>query len=96
VTLGICFPVVALAASTTITALLVVRGRRLRTLLTTLALELAIGGLIFSLFVVTVLPTGLALTWPYFTLRAVEYGAWAAVAGFACVTLGVITLHIER
>jgi hypothetical protein len=90
VALAICFPVVALAAGTT--ALLVVRGRRPQTLLTTLALELAIGGLIASLFVVTVLPTGLSLNWPYFTLRAVEYGAWAAIVGFACVTLGVIVL----
>jgi hypothetical protein len=90
VALAICFPVVALAASTT--ALLVVRGRRPQTLLTALALELAIGGLIASLFVVTVLPTGFSLTWPYFTLRAVEYGAYASIAGFACVTLGVIVL----
>lgn len=86
----VCFPVVALAASSA--AFLVVRGRRPQTILTTLALELAIGGLIASLFVVTVLPAGLSLNWPYFTVRAVEYGAWAAIAGFACITLGVI-LH---
>ena len=92
--LGICFPVVALAASSA--ALLVVRGRHPRTLLTTLALELAISGLVVSLFVVTVLPTGLGLTWPYFTLRAVEYGAWAAIAGFACITLGVMTTTLRR
>lgn len=89
VALGIGFPVVALVASSA--ALLVVRGRRPQTILMTLALELTIGGLIASLCVVTVLPTGLSLTWPYFMLRAVEYGAWAALAGFACVTLGVMS-----
>jgi hypothetical protein len=93
VAVGICFPVVALIASA---ALLAVRGRSPQTLLRALALALPISGLIASLFVVTVLPTGLSLTWPYFTLRAVEYGAWAAIAGFACVTLGVISLRAER
>lgn len=94
VVLGLCFPIVALAASSLV--LLVVRGCRPRILLTTLPLVLAIGGLIASLFAVTVLPIGLSLTWPYFTLRAVEYGAWAAIAGFTCVTLGVIILYAER
>jgi hypothetical protein len=94
VALGIFFPVVALAANSA--ALNVVRGRRPRTLLMELALVLAIGGLIASLFVVAVLPSGLSLTWPYFTLRAIEYGTWAALVGFACVTLGVIILHAER
>lgn len=93
VALAICFPVVALAASSA--ALLLVRGRP-QALLTTLVLVLAIGGLIASLCVVTVLPTGLSLTWPYFTLRAVEYGAWAALAGFTCVTLGVMTTTLRR
>jgi hypothetical protein len=96
VAVGFCFPVVALAASSVAAFLGDRERRRLRTLLTTLTLELAISGLIASLFVVAVLPTGLALAWPYFTLRAVEYGAWAAIAGFACVTLGVIILHAER
>jgi hypothetical protein len=94
VALGICFPVVALAASTM--ALLVVRERPPQTLLRALALELAIGGLMASLCVVTLLPTGLSLTWPYFTLRAVEYGAWAALVGFACVTVGVLILPAAR
>ncbi|HLZ23386.1 MAG TPA: hypothetical protein VKQ30_14815 [Ktedonobacterales bacterium] len=94
VALGIGFPVVALVASTT--ALNVVRRRRPRTLLRELALVLAIGGFMAALIVVTVLPTGLALTWPYFTLRAVEYGAWAALVGCACVTLGVLILPAAR
>lgn len=92
VALAICFPVVALSASSA--ALLLVRGRP-QALLTTLALVLAIGGLIASIFVVTVLPAGLSLAWPYFTLRAVEYGAWAAIAGFTCVTLGVMTTTLS-
>jgi hypothetical protein len=93
VALGIFLPVAALAASA---ATLIVRGGRPQTLLTAPALVLAVCGLIVSLVVVTMLPTGLALTWPYFTLRAVEYGAWAALAGFTCVMLGVIILPAER
>jgi hypothetical protein len=89
----ICFPVVALAASV---APLVVRGRRPQTFLTAPALVLAICGLMVTLLVMAGLPTGLALTWPYFTLRAVEYGAYAALAGCACITLGVIILPAGR
>ncbi|HLJ80126.1 MAG TPA: hypothetical protein VKT52_01490 [Ktedonobacterales bacterium] len=94
VALGVCFPVVALAASTM--ALLVVRERPPQTLLRALALELAIGGIMASLCVVTLLPTGLSLTWPYFTLCAIEYGALAALVGFACVTLGILILPAAR
>lgn len=93
VALGIFLPVAVLTASA---ATLAVRGGRSQTLLTALALGLAVYGLTVSLVVVTTLPTGLALTWPYFTLRAVENGAWAALAGFTCVTLGVIILPAER
>jgi hypothetical protein len=93
VAIGIFFPVAALVAGSA--ALLVVRGRRLRAILSGLALLLAIGCLIVTLFVLAMLPIGLSMTWPYFTMRGVEYGAWTALMGFACIALGVINLPAE-
>jgi len=91
---AVCFgilvflPVAALVASSV--ASLFVRAPRDGAALALLALPLAIGCLAVAIGVLIITPQSLPLSWPYYTIRGVEYGAWAAVAGFVCVALGLV------
>ena len=91
VALGVFLPVAVLVASS-VTSLLFLAPQG-REILATLTLLLASGCLIGALLVLAIVPQGLSLTWPYYTIRRVEYGAWVALAGFACIALGVLCLH---
>jgi hypothetical protein len=64
--------------------------RGVRANLSNVALLLASWCLTVTIGVLVLVPQSLPLSWPYYTIRGVEYGAWAAVAGFVCVALGLV------
>ena len=39
--------------------------------------------------------TALSLTWPYYTIRGIEYGAWAAIVGFVCNGLSALDIFLH-
>lgn len=92
VALGCFLPVAVLVASSVTSVF--IRALQWRAILGRLALLLASGCLAVALLVLWVVPQSLPLGWPYYTIRGVEYGAWASIAGFACVALGVLGLGL--
>ena len=53
---------------------------------------LAIAGAALVVLFLVGAPDALGLKWPYYSTRGVVYGAWAAVAGFACISLSAFTI----
>jgi hypothetical protein len=91
--LGCFLPVAALLASSVASAF--IRAPQWRDILGKQALVLAPTCLALALLALWVAPQSLPLDWPYYTIRSVEYGPWAAIAGFACIALGVLLgLHV--
>jgi hypothetical protein len=92
---AVCFgilvflPVAALVASS-VASLLMRAPRGVRANLSTVALLLASWCLTVTIGVLVIVPQSLPLSWPYYVIRGVEYGAWASVAGFVCVALGLV------
>ena len=85
-------PVAVLVASSV--ASVFIRAPQWRDILGRLALLLASGCLALALLVLWAAPQSIPLGWPYYTIRGVEYGPWAAIAGFACIALGVLGLRV--
>jgi hypothetical protein len=85
-------PVAVLVASS-VASLLIRASRGVRANLGNVALLLAYGCFAVVVGVLVLVPQGLPLSWPYFTTRGVEYGAWAGVAGFVCVALGILCIR---
>jgi hypothetical protein len=54
-----------------------------------------LAGLAATLFLLTLLPTGLALTYPYYD-TAMDYGGLVACAGFVALALGRLALLPSR
>jgi hypothetical protein len=73
-------------------ASLVMRSPSRRVNYAYLAAFLAIAGAAIVLLFLVGAPDALALMWPYYTTRGVEYGAWAAIAGFACIGLSALAI----
>lgn len=90
--LGCFLPVALLLASSV--ASVFIRSPHWRDILGRQALVLASGCLALALLALWVAPQSLPLDWPYYTIRGVEYGPWAAIAGFACIALGVLGLRV--
>jgi hypothetical protein len=86
--LGCFLPVALLLASSV--ASVFIRAPQWRDILGKQALLLATTCLALALLALWVAPQSIPLDWPYYTIRGVEYGPWAAIAGFACVALGVL------
>jgi hypothetical protein len=85
-------PVAVLVASS-VASLLIRATRGVLANLGDVALLLASGCLAVALGVLIITPQSLPFSWPYYTIRSVEYGAWAGVAGFACVALGILCIR---
>src|SRR5207302_6936537 len=88
-----CFLPVAVLVASSVTSVFN-RAPQWRATLGRLTLLLASVCLANALLVLWVAPQSLPLGWPYYTIRGVEYGAWASIAGFACVALGVLGLGL--
>lgn len=86
VLLWIYLPAAVMIASSI--TLLTAKDPRRRASLALVTMLLAVGGLIFALLILSAAPTGLALSWPYYDMRGIEYGAVAGLVGLACVALG--------
>lgn len=91
VALGCFLPVATLVASSVASVFL--RAPREQTILGTFALVLALGCLAVALLVLALLPEALALGYPFYDILGVEYGAWAAIAGFVCIVAGILGYH---
>jgi hypothetical protein len=89
VALGCFLPVATLVASSV--AFVFIRAPRVRANLRTLALILAIGCLAGALLLLAVLPVGFELS--DYDVQGVEYGAFAAIAGFVCIVAGILGYH---
>jgi hypothetical protein len=84
--LWIYLPAAVMIASSVL--LLIARDPRRRASLAIVTLLLAVGGLIVALLVLAAAPTGLALSWPFYSTKSIEFGAVAGLASLACVALG--------
>lgn len=87
-------PYVGLVASSV--ASLLVRTPALRTTLTRDGIFLAGWCLIGAVAFLVVAPQSLGLSWPYFAIRGVEYGAAAGTFGFVCVLLGLVAYLLDN
>lgn len=89
---GLVVPFLAILACTA--ALLVGWGRRPGNSLLMVLAILSGSGLLVTLLVLGVLPTGLNLVYPYYTTQ-LDYGAWPAIGSFVCMLLGVLIIWPE-
>jgi hypothetical protein len=88
-TLAFLLPLLVMVAASL--ALLVIHSPRWRAPLTYTSAALAGVFLCLALFVLSVLPTGLAMEWPFYHTEY-AYGAWVALAGLVCVALGALVV----
>lgn len=84
------FVLVTIMVVSSLTSLLIYTRRALAKFFAYPALLLAILCFTLALFFLFTVPLNLPLVWPYFDIRAIDFGAWAALMGFVCIAIGAL------